>query len=172
MPRGIARQGSRQGEHEGDLDSRRADHLPTRRRPKDRHRYSAGPERPYRLKPRADSVNININLIILFFKMYLIFVMNVICFVISNAVLLHNNVSYSHAAQPSLGLAIMHTRKCVAFTMYLFSLKTFTDFKSSCETHVLFNFCFYLNMTMLFLTCLLFLSAYRTTVNVSTLILN
>ena len=97
--------------------------------------------------------------------MYLIFVMNVICFVISNAVLLHNNVSYSHAALPSLGLAIMHTRKCVAFTMYLFSLKTFIDFKSSCVTHVLFNLCFYLNMTMLFLTCLLFLSAYRTTVN-------
>ena len=31
----------------------------------------------------------------------------------------------------------MHTRKCVAFTMYLFSLKTFIDFKSSCVTHVL-----------------------------------
>ena len=41
-------------------------------------------------------MNINVNLIILSFKMFLIFVMSVICFVISNAVLLHNNVSYSH----------------------------------------------------------------------------
>ena len=52
--------------------------------------------------------------------------------------------------------------------MYLILLKTFIDFKSSFVTNVLFNFCFYLIMTMLFLTRLLFLSAYRTTATVST----
>ena len=44
-----------------------------------------------------------------------------------------------------------------------FLLKTFIYFKSSFVTNVLFNFCFYLIMTMLFISCLLFLSAYRTT---------
>ena len=62
----------------------------------------------------------------------------------------------------------MQSQNCVAFTMYLILLKTFIDFKSSFVTNVLFNFCFYLIMTMLFLTCLLFLSAYRTTATVST----
>ena len=48
-----------------------------------------------------------------------------------------------------------------------FLLKTFIYFKSSFVTNVLFNFCFYLIMTMLFMSCLLFLSAYRTTVTVN-----
>ena len=52
--------------------------------------------------------------------------------------------------------------------MYILLLKTFFDYISSLVTNVLFNFCFYLIMTMLFLTCLLFSSAYRTTVTVNT----
>ena len=52
--------------------------------------------------------------------------------------------------------------------MYILLLKTLFDYISSLVTNVLFNFCFYLIMTMLFLTCLLFSSAYRTTVTVNT----